>query len=239
MLPTQRSALELYALVPSWSPDDYAEPLGSSDSALTWNSSEVGRPEGRLQRLGWWLISLALTAVLCLGAVWAWVKLIAQSDEELTRWASVANIVALPLAGLSLIAGVAALLKGRGTESPIQTQPLVGNTVDGSDLKIINKSSASRIVDGPDLYIEMHSGATFNDRRPVENLAPRESVDIDAANQPYRFPHLQTPLTLRVRRITTSGESHEFEFYDSELANKWVSSDPWRSQNADGGLHDE
>jgi hypothetical protein len=171
------------------------------------------------------LLAIGLALGLAVGSVWV-IHLIRHSDKVLTRWASTTNIIGLPVAFASLLVGTVALLMQRSTDRAKTTE------ADRTDNptprpRETPETPVERKADHGSTYIEITRGSV--------SIAQPEGDGND--KQGDSSPRLEK-LVFRAIKTTPQGESQEVQFFDVEIAEKWIKRDPWggasRTGTADG-----
>lgn len=161
--------------------------------------------------------------LLIVGSVWS-IHLVRHNDPTLARWASVSNIVGLPIAFVALLIGLIALLMQRSSsESDGGATQTAGN----KSRQTIGRSD-DRKVDRGSTYIEMTGGSI--------SLAQPDRRSPNGASSPNERAE---QLLFRAIKITSQGESQEVEIFDAELADKWIKRDPWGSASGAGEADDK
>lgn len=165
------------------------------------------------------LVTAGFVLLLAVGSIWA-IHLVRHSDTTLARWASIANIVGLPIAFVALLVGLVTLLVQR---SPSDSERFGSQTTEYSPQQTIGAGSEARRADHGSTYIEIASGslsiAQPGQQRPSTAKSANERTE---------------KLLFRAVRITTEGESQEVEIFDAEIADKWIKKDPWGSERGTG-----
>jgi hypothetical protein len=162
-----------------------------------------------LRRLiGWLLFAAATVAAVVFCSLWIWSIIRGKSDTILSRWASIAAIISVPVAVTTLFV---TLIMSRPAKKPAHPP----DTVEAD--KARNISDAKK-------YIEVQAGGVFieSEKSPVltQSTDARAKVNTQSGMPP-------AGPTLRARRVTIKGESQEIEIFDLELADKWIAKDPW------------
>jgi hypothetical protein len=166
------------------------------------------------------LVAVGLALGLAVGSVWV-IHLVRHGDKVLARWGSIATITVLPIAFSSLLVGAIALLLQRSAERAATSESDPADGITRPQTTIENRDE--RRADRGSTYIEIARGSV--------SIAQPDREKRDQRDQPS--PRLEK-LVFRATKTTPQGESQAVEFFDVEIAEKWIKRDPWRGASQTG-----
>jgi hypothetical protein len=160
-----------------------------------WEGGSVRR------QIGWLLSLLATVAAVVFSGVWIWEYSRGRTDQVLARWASIAALIAVPIAAGTFLITLFLLHPGKETSSP-----------QGKSKDI--RAREVRKVEKVGTYIEIHS-----ENPSIKDLQEAQGI-ITATDQPVTKEGVltQTSDVSPLLRITQRGELYQVEVFDVDLA---------------------